>query len=79
MPRPARRCEPLPPPRGPRPTLPLAPAGHHRPLAGPARHSPDARLAGAGGNVTQAARKARIDRMSLYRLMQRHDVKPNGT
>jgi DNA-binding NtrC family response regulator len=30
----------------------------------------------AGGNVTKAARKARIDRMSLYRLMQRHGVKP---
>lgn len=26
----------------------------------------------AGGNVTKAARKAKIDRMSLYRLMQRH-------
>jgi DNA-binding NtrC family response regulator len=32
----------------------------------------------AGGNVTRAARKARIDRMSLYRLMQRHGVKPSG-
>jgi len=38
----------------------------------------EALLAWAGGNVTKAARKARIDRMSLYRLMQRHDVKPNG-
>ncbi len=28
----------------------------------------------AGGNVTRAAKKARIDRMSLYRLMQRHDM-----
>ena len=28
--------------------------------------------------MTKAARKARIDRMSLYRLMQRHDVKPEG-
>ena len=36
-------------------------------------------LVWAGGNVTKAARKARIDRMSLYRLMQRHDVKPNGS
>jgi DNA-binding NtrC family response regulator len=36
-------------------------------------------LAWAGGNVTKAARKARIDRMSLYRLMQRHDVKPSGS
>jgi transcriptional regulator with GAF, ATPase, and Fis domain len=36
----------------------------------------DALLAWAGGNVTRAARKARIDRMSLYRLMQRHGVKP---
>ena len=35
----------------------------------------------AGGNVTKAAKKARIDRMSLYRLMQRHDMRhmlPNG-
>ena len=39
----------------------------------------EALLAWAGGNVTKAARKARIDRMSLYRLMQRHDVKPNGS
>jgi DNA-binding NtrC family response regulator len=38
----------------------------------------DALLTWAGGNVTKAARKARIDRMSLYRLMQRHGVKPNG-
>jgi DNA-binding NtrC family response regulator len=38
----------------------------------------DALLAWAGGNVTRAARKARIDRMSMYRLMQRHGVKPNG-
>jgi DNA-binding NtrC family response regulator len=38
----------------------------------------EALLAWAGGNVTKAARKARIDRMSLYRLMQRHDVKPSG-
>ncbi|MBX3230570.1 MAG: sigma 54-interacting transcriptional regulator [Labilithrix sp.] len=30
----------------------------------------------AGGNVTKAARKARIDRMSLYRLMQRHQTTP---
>jgi DNA-binding NtrC family response regulator len=29
----------------------------------------------ANGNVTKAARKAKIDRMSLYRLMQRHDVR----
>jgi DNA-binding NtrC family response regulator len=36
----------------------------------------DALLTWAGGNVTKAARKARIDRMSLYRLMQRHGVKP---
>jgi DNA-binding NtrC family response regulator len=39
----------------------------------------DALLAWSGGNVMKAARKARIDRMSLYRLMQRHGVKPNGT
>jgi DNA-binding NtrC family response regulator len=37
----------------------------------------EALLAWAQGNVTKAARKARIDRMSLYRLMQRHGVKPN--
>ena len=30
----------------------------------------------AGGNVTKAARKAKIDRMSLYRLMQRHQTTP---
>ena len=36
----------------------------------------EALLQWAGGNVTKAAKKARIDRMSLYRLMQRHDVKP---
>jgi DNA-binding NtrC family response regulator len=36
----------------------------------------EALLQWAGGNVTKAARKARIDRMSLYRLMQRHGVKP---
>jgi DNA-binding NtrC family response regulator len=29
----------------------------------------------ANGNVTKAARKAKIDRMSLYRLMQRHEVR----
>jgi len=29
----------------------------------------------ASGNISRAARKARIDRMSLYRLMQRHGVK----
>jgi DNA-binding NtrC family response regulator len=42
----------------------------------------DALLAWAGGNVTKAARKARIDRMSLYRLMQRHHVElraPTGS
>jgi DNA-binding NtrC family response regulator len=38
----------------------------------------EALLMWADGNVTKAARKARIDRMSLYRLMQRHDVKPKG-
>jgi DNA-binding NtrC family response regulator len=37
----------------------------------------DALLSWAGGNVARAARKARIDRMSLYRLMQRHGVKPS--
>jgi DNA-binding NtrC family response regulator len=31
----------------------------------------------AGGNVTKAARKAKIDRMSLYRLMQRHQTTPD--
>jgi DNA-binding NtrC family response regulator len=36
----------------------------------------EALLHWAGGNVTRAAKKARIDRMSLYRLMQRHGVKP---
>jgi DNA-binding NtrC family response regulator len=36
----------------------------------------EALLQWAGGNVTKAAKKARIDRMSLYRLMQRHGVKP---
>ena len=36
----------------------------------------EALLAWADGNVTRAAKKARIDRMSLYRLMQRHGVKP---
>jgi DNA-binding NtrC family response regulator len=36
----------------------------------------EALLQWAGGNVTRAAKKARIDRMSLYRLMQRHGVKP---
>jgi DNA-binding NtrC family response regulator len=35
----------------------------------------EALLAWAGGNVTHAAKKARIDRMSLYRLMQRHGVR----
>lgn len=48
-------------------------------IAGYERRYLEALLAWAGGNVTKAARKARIDRMSLYRLMQRHDVKPNGT
>ena len=47
-------------------------------IAGYERRYLEALLAWAGGNVTKAARKARIDRMSLYRLMQRHDVKPNG-
>ena len=31
----------------------------------------------SGGNVTKAARKAKIDRMSLYRLMQRHQTTPD--
>jgi len=31
----------------------------------------------ASGNVTKAARKAKIDRMSLYRLMQRHQTTPD--
>jgi DNA-binding NtrC family response regulator len=44
-------------------------------IAGYERRYLEALLAWAGGNVTQAARKARIDRMSLYRLMQRHNVK----
>ncbi|MCA9591037.1 MAG: sigma-54-dependent Fis family transcriptional regulator, partial [Myxococcales bacterium] len=35
----------------------------------------DALMAWAEGNVTRAARKAKIDRMSLYRLMQRHGVR----
>ena len=48
-------------------------------IAGYERRYLEALLAWAGGNVTKAARKARIDRMSLYRLMQRHDVKPNGS
>jgi DNA-binding NtrC family response regulator len=47
-------------------------------IAGYERRYLEALLAWAGGNITKAARKARIDRMSLYRLMQRHDVKPNG-
>ncbi len=47
-------------------------------IAGYERRYLGALLAWADGNVTKAARKARIDRMSLYRLMQRHDVKPNG-
>ncbi|MBX3188391.1 MAG: sigma 54-interacting transcriptional regulator [Labilithrix sp.] len=47
-------------------------------IAGYERRYLEALLAWAGGNVTRAARKARIDRMSLYRLMQRHDVKPSG-
>ena len=34
-------------------------------------------LAWANGNVTKAARKAKIDRMSLYRLMQRHQTTPD--
>ena len=48
-------------------------------IAGYERRYLEALLAWAGGNVTKAARKARIDRMSLYRLMQRHGVKPSGT
>ena len=48
-------------------------------VAGYERRYLEALLAWADGNVTKAARKARIDRMSLYRLMQRHDVKPKGT
>jgi DNA-binding NtrC family response regulator len=47
-------------------------------VAGYERRYLEALLAWADGNVTRAARKARIDRMSLYRLMQRHDVKPKG-
>ena len=47
-------------------------------IAGYERRYLEALLAWADGNVTKAARKARIDRMSLYRLMQRHDVKPKG-
>ena len=47
-------------------------------ISGYERRYLEALLVWAGGNVTKAARKARIDRMSLYRLMQRHDVKPNG-
>jgi DNA-binding NtrC family response regulator len=47
-------------------------------VAGYERRYLEALLAWADGNVTKAARKARIDRMSLYRLMQRHDVKPKG-
>ncbi len=48
-------------------------------IAGYERRYLEALLAWADGNVTKAARKARIDRMSLYRLMQRHDVKPKAT
>jgi transcriptional regulator with PAS, ATPase and Fis domain len=47
-------------------------------IAGYEKRYLEALLAWADGNVTKAARKARIDRMSLYRLMQRHDVKPKG-
>lgn len=39
----------------------------------------EALLEWASGNVTKAARKARIDRMSLYRLMQRHGVRQGQT
>ncbi len=38
----------------------------------------DALLTWSKGNIARAARKAKIDRMSLYRLMQRHDRQPNG-
>jgi DNA-binding NtrC family response regulator len=44
-------------------------------IAGYERRYLHALLEWAGGNVTKAARKARIDRMSLYRLMQRHDMR----
>ena len=35
----------------------------------------EALLAWAGGNVSRAARKAKIDRMYLHRLLQRHAVR----
>jgi DNA-binding NtrC family response regulator len=44
-------------------------------IAGYERRYLEALLEWAGGNVTRAAKKARIDRMSLYRLMQRHGVR----
>jgi len=32
-------------------------------------------MAWSGGNVSRAARKAKIDRMYLHRLLQRYDIK----
>jgi DNA-binding NtrC family response regulator len=33
----------------------------------------------AGGNISKAARKAKMDRMYLYRLLQRHDLRGGST
>jgi DNA-binding NtrC family response regulator len=76
-----RACGEAPPPPAVEGTIDLDRSfrdGKEDLIAGYERRYLEALLAWADGNVTKAARKARIDRMSLYRLMQRHDVKPKG-